>query len=152
MKEGDPGNLICGITISIEPLYPNAKTKMRCRSQLWEGDEIHTNLRKLLERVSIDSMTRLISLQFASPSYLRVCAEATGDQFTDEGEEREIFHLEIDICGEPSLIDDVADIVGDIATAEAICDELRPLLIRYVAESLPDVTLKWELEPTEYGE
>ena len=60
--------------------------------------------------------------------------------------------LEIDICGEPSFLDPLSDIVGDINTAEAICDELRPRLNRYVAENLPDVTLKWELEPSEYGE
>jgi hypothetical protein len=148
----DPGNLICGITIDITPLYPNASTKKRCRAQLWEGDEINSKLRILLERGGIESMTRLIKSQFTSPSYLRVRAEATGDGFTDDDEESEVFALEINVFGDATLFDQLSDIVGDIATAEAICADLRPLLVRYVADSLPDVTLKWELEPTEYGE
>ncbi len=152
MKEGDPKNLICGITIDVTPLYPSAKIKKRCRSKLWDGDEISSKLRSVLERGAITSMTRLIKSRFESPSYLRVHATATADEWTDEGDDCEVFALEIDVFGEAHLLGSVSDIVGDIATAKAVCADLHPLLGSYATEFIPDVMLKWKLEPTEYGE
>ena len=97
-------------------------------------------------------MTRLIKQQFTSPSYLRVCATAEADEWTDEGDECEVFAIEINIFGDPHLLDPLSDILGDFATGEAVCNDLRPLLVRYAAETIPDAKLKWKLEPSEYGE
>lgn len=152
MSAGDPNNLICGVTIEVTPVYPNAKAKKRCRSQFWNDDEIKDRLRSVLEKGAIESMTRLIKRQFKLPSYLRVCATATADEWTDDGDECEVFSLEIDVFGEASLLDPLSEILGDFDTAEAVCDDLRPLLDRYAAEVVPDLALKWRLEPTEYGE
>jgi hypothetical protein len=151
-KEGDPDNLICGITIDLTPIYPSEKAKATCRDRLWDGKEINDKLRKIVEAAGSASMTRLIKEQFEFPSYLRVCVEATGDEWIDEGEAREVFSLDLDIYGEANLREKLIDIVGDIELAEAVCDDLEKHLVRFASAACPGAKLKWELEPSEFGE
>jgi len=146
----DPTNELCGITIDITPGYSNANIRKQCRTLLWENDEINSKFKRVLEGANIQYMTLLINRQFTPPSYLRVCTDASGYEDSDEGTRIEVFSLDFDFYGDAEMEEKVSDIVMDDSTGRAICKQLRTILVRYIAEILPDAKLKWQLEIAEY--
>jgi len=50
------------------------------------------------------------------------------------------------------LIDELDLICGITIVGDAVCETLRPLLAKYIEETVSELRLEWKLEQTEYGE
>jgi hypothetical protein len=149
----DELELICGITIDVTPRYPNKESQCQCRTAIWAGKEkVNEKLKRIFEEQGSQIMTEEIKRRIKTNSNFHVRAEVMGL----EGEEynsEEIFVLELDVMGDPGeLYDTMSNLLQEGAVGNAVCKILRPLLVKYIEETIPKMKIEWELEDTEYGE
>jgi uncharacterized protein YbcC (UPF0753/DUF2309 family) len=153
MQTEDDSDLICGITITATPRYPNKATEGRCRNAMWIAKEkVNENLKQILEGQGSQIMTNEIKRRLKNVTNFRIEAEVMGFEADDDNSE-EAFNLELNVMGNPGeLYDRMTSLLMDAAVGEAVCKTLQPLLSKYSEEIIPGMKIEWELEQTEYAE